>query len=54
MSRRAYVEARYSDAYEISADDLEALSASAGRLRAIVEAACREHLDHLTARADQA
>lgn len=44
LLKRAYVEARYSDAFEVSADDLEALSASASRLRAIVDELCAERL----------
>ena len=47
MLKRAYVEARYSAAYEISAADLEALAASAERLRAIVEAVCSAHIADL-------
>lgn len=45
--KRAYVEARYSPNYEISADDLKALAASATNLRNIVEKLCRERLDQL-------
>lgn len=44
LLKRAYVEARYSPNYEISADDLNAISASVDRLRAIVEALCNERL----------
>ncbi|MBO9695917.1 MAG: HEPN domain-containing protein [Sphingopyxis sp.] len=47
LLKRAYVEARYSPNYEISADDLEALAASATDLRNIVERLCRERLDQL-------
>lgn len=47
LLKRAYVEARYSPNYEISADDLEALAASATNLRNIVERLCRERLDQL-------
>lgn len=47
LLKRAYVEARYSAAYEISAADLEALAGSAERLRAIVEAVCSAHVADL-------
>ena len=52
LLKRAYVEARYSPSYEIGADDLEALVASVGRLREIVEIICRERLETLERRAD--
>ena len=45
--KRAYVEARYSANYEISTDDLEALTCSVRQLRDIVEAVSRERLDEL-------
>jgi len=51
LLKRAYVEARYSDAYEISAEDLDALSASAASLRAIVDQICAERLEALKAAA---
>jgi hypothetical protein len=47
LLKRAYVEARYSPSYTITADDLEALAGSVERLREIVEALCRERLDKL-------
>jgi predicted nucleotidyltransferase/HEPN domain-containing protein len=47
LLKRAYVEARYSPSYEISAEDLEALAAAAGSLRDIVEQLCSERLAHL-------
>ena len=47
MLKRAYVEARYSASYEISGDDLEALSQSVRALRDIVEAVSRERLEEL-------
>lgn len=47
LLKRAYVEARYSASYEISRDDLEALTRSVRRLRDIVEAVSRERLDEL-------
>jgi predicted nucleotidyltransferase/HEPN domain-containing protein len=52
LLKRAYVEARYSDAFEVSAEDLEALSASARRLRTIVDELCAERLAALKAEAD--
>lgn len=47
LLKRAYVEARYSPSYEISAADLEALAASASNLRTIVEKLCDERLEQL-------
>lgn len=47
MLKRAYVEARYSASYEISSDDLAALSQSVRALRDIVEAVSRERLEEL-------
>lgn len=47
LLKRAYVEARYSASYEISRDDLEALTRSVRRLRDIVEAVSRERLEEL-------
>jgi predicted nucleotidyltransferase/HEPN domain-containing protein len=47
LLKRAYVEARYSASYEISAADLEALAASAEKLRAIVEVICGTHVADL-------
>ena len=47
LLKRAYVEARYSASYEISRDDLEALTRSVSQLRNIVEAVSRERLDEL-------
>lgn len=51
LIKRAYVEARYSDSYEISAEDLDAIAGSVKRLRDIVEQVCRERLDELRATA---
>ncbi|QJU57391.1 HEPN domain-containing protein [Sphingomonas sp. AP4-R1] len=45
--KRAYVEARYSANYEITADDLDALAASIATLRDIVAALCAERLEQL-------
>ena len=47
LLKRAYVEARYSPSYEITADDLNALAEWVKRLREIVEAVCIERLDEL-------
>ena len=49
--KRAYVEARYSTSYAITADDLDALAASVRRLRNIVDLVCRERLAELEAEA---
>jgi len=51
LLKRAYVEARYSPSYEITADDLEALAVSARNLRILVERLCRDQLDQLHAAA---
>jgi predicted nucleotidyltransferase/HEPN domain-containing protein len=51
MLKRAYVEARYSASYTVSAEDLDAIVASVKRLRDIVEQVCRERLDELRAEA---
>lgn len=53
LLKRAYVEARYSANYEISLEDLEALTASVRRLRDIVEAVSRERLEELRRAAGQ-
>jgi len=47
--KRTYGEARYSDSYAITADDLDALATSIARLRDIVEEVCRERLAALKA-----
>lgn len=47
LLKRAYVEARYSPSYAITADDLDALIASVERLRAIVDALTNARLDEL-------
>lgn len=44
MLKRAYVEARYGDQYDIGLDDLEALSASARALADLVASICEERL----------
>jgi predicted nucleotidyltransferase/HEPN domain-containing protein len=47
LLKRAYVEARYSSSYEISREDLEALTGSVRRLRDIVEGVSLERLEEL-------
>ncbi len=47
LTKRAYVEARYSASFEIGTDDLEAITAAVGSLRDTVEAVSREWLDAL-------
>lgn len=51
LLKRAYVEARYSPAYEIGINDLNAIRASVSTLREIVEQVSRERLDELRATA---
>jgi HEPN domain-containing protein len=51
LLKRAYVEARYSANYKISADDLRALAQSVRRLRDLVETVSRERLNELKAAA---
>jgi predicted nucleotidyltransferase/HEPN domain-containing protein len=52
LLKRAYVEARYSASYEITPEDLNALTQSVRRLRGIVEQVSRERLDQLRAEAE--
>src|SRR3546814_13855706 len=47
LLKRAYVEARYSSAYEISVDDLNAILQCVRTLRGIVEQVSRERLEKL-------
>lgn len=47
LLKRAYVEARYSDQYDISLEDLEALSASAKELASQVASICEARLADL-------
>jgi len=49
--KRAYVEARYSDQYEVSVEDLDALASSARRLRDLVAETCQERIQSLRAAA---
>ncbi|MFC5345570.1 nucleotidyltransferase and HEPN domain-containing protein [Brevundimonas staleyi] len=51
--KRAYVEARYSDQYDVTAEDLEALTASAQRLRTLVTESCEARLAQLRAAAER-
>jgi HEPN domain-containing protein len=44
LLRRAYVDARYSPHYKITADELAWIGERAGVLRGLVEGVCREHL----------
>ncbi|AYJ85437.1 HEPN domain-containing protein (plasmid) [Sphingomonas paeninsulae] len=52
LVKRAYVEARYSDSYEISADDLAAISSCVRTLRDIVEQVSLERLAQLRSEAE--
>ena len=54
LLKRAYVEARYSANYEISRDDLDALTLCVRRLRDLVEAVSRERLEELRVAAGSA
>lgn len=47
LLKRAYVEARYSAAYEISREDLDALMESVLRLRDLVDQVSRERIEEL-------
>jgi predicted nucleotidyltransferase len=49
LLKRAYVEARYSDSYEIDAEDLDALTRSVEALHELVEALCRQRIAELAA-----
>jgi predicted nucleotidyltransferase/HEPN domain-containing protein len=51
LLKRAYVEARYSDVYAITADDLTAIGSAVRTLRAIVDSTCREWLEGLRQKA---
>lgn len=51
LAKRAYVEARYSDAYDISADDLQAITLAVRTLRDIVESSSRKWLEDLRQKA---
>ena len=45
--KRAYVEARYSDQYDVSPEDLTAIAGSATRLRDLVAEACQDRIGTL-------
>ena len=49
--KRAYVEARYSDQYDVTPEDQAALTEAATRLRDLVAGACRERIDRLGGKA---
>lgn len=53
LLKRAYVEARYSTAYQIEVDELTAILACVRNLRDVVEQVSRECLEHLRAKAGQ-
>jgi predicted nucleotidyltransferase/HEPN domain-containing protein len=52
LTKRAYVEARYSASYDIGSDDLQAIRAAVIMLRDAVEAVSREWLDDLRQKTD--
>ena len=52
LAKRAYVEARYSAAYAIDGDDLQAIRSAVTMLRDTVETVSREWLDGLRQKAD--
>jgi predicted nucleotidyltransferase/HEPN domain-containing protein len=54
LLKRAYVEARYSDQYDASPEDLRALSEAAKRLHDLVGVVCRERLEKLRLEAEGA
>lgn len=45
--KRAYVEARYSDQFDLTAEDLRALASAASRLQQLVEASCARRVQAL-------
>lgn len=51
LLKRAYVDARYSTSYEISVEDLEAISERVKALRDLVELVCQERLASLREKA---
>ncbi|MBD3818686.1 MAG: HEPN domain-containing protein [Brevundimonas diminuta] len=54
LLKRAYVEARYSDQYDASAEDLEWLTARARMLRDLVADLCQARIDDLKSKAEGA
>lgn len=53
LLKRAYVEARYSDQYDASVEDLEWLTAAAMRLRDLVAESCKARIAELREKAEQ-
>lgn len=53
LLKRAYVEARYSDQYDASVEDLEWLTAAAMRLRDLVAESCKARVAELRENAEQ-
>ena len=51
LLKRAYVEARYTDSYEIDMDDLGALMETVRVLRNVVDEVCRERIEELREKA---
>jgi len=51
LAKRAYVESRYSSAYEISSDDLLAITRAVHALRETVESVSRDWIDDLRKKA---
>ncbi|MNV70287.1 hypothetical protein D3C71_1632440 [compost metagenome] len=54
LLKRAYVEARYSDQYDASAEDLEWLMARARALRDLVADLCQSRISELKSKAETA
>ncbi len=54
LLKRAYVEARYSDQYDASAEDLEWLTARARTLRNLVASLCQSRIAELKSKAETA
>lgn len=54
LLKRAYVEARYSDAYDIAIEDLRALASVVKRLQTLVDELCYERIETLRREAEAA
>ena len=54
LLKRAYVEARYSDQYEASADDLKWMTGRARQLRDLVADLCEARIEELRSRVEEA
>lgn len=52
LLKRAYVEARYSDQYDISTEDLEAIADCVRALRDVIETSCRKRIEDLRLQAE--